>query len=132
VGAFITVPFMYPNVDHEALLKPTLRPTCITKKVVHPIQQALKWQKMLNADASLTQSQLAKTEGVSRARICQVMRLLSLPKEVQTVLLKLKTPTDIRPFSERRMRDIALLPDRESQLKAFQDLRQKLRIFTSV
>jgi hypothetical protein len=82
---------------------------------------------MLNTDASLTQSQLAEKQGVSRARVCQIMRLLSLPREVQNVLLKLKDPPDIRPFSERRMRDIALLPDRQSQLKAFTELRQKLK-----
>ena len=94
---------------------------------MHPLRQAIKWQAMLDKDASLTQSQLAEKQGVSRARVCQVMRLLSLPKEVQAELLKLKNAADIRLLSERRIRDIALLPDEQSQLKAFTELRQKLR-----
>ena len=126
-GPFITAPVVYPNMDHEALLRPKLRFTNDRRKVVHPLRQALKWQGMLNIDASLSQSQLAVRQGVSRARVCQVMRLLSLPKKIQSELLKLKNAADIRFFSERRMRDIALLPDQQSQLKAFTELRQKFR-----
>ena len=126
-GPFITAPIPYPNMDHEALLRPRLRLIGDLRKAVHPLRQAIKWQAMLDKDASLTQSQLAEKQGVSRARVCQVMRLLSLPKEVQSELLKLKNAADIRLLSERRIRDIALLPDEQSQLKAFTELRQKLR-----
>ena len=98
-------------------------PTDGANEAEHPIRQAFKWREMLNADNTLTQSQLAQKQGVSRARVSQIMRLLSLPEEVQNVLLGLKDPVQSRILSERRMRNIALLPDRESQLKAFQDLR---------
>jgi len=81
---------------------------------------------MRNAKTPLTQSQLAAKEGISRARVCQVMRLLSLPKAVQGVLIKLKDPKQISRLSERKMRDIALLLSRERQLTAFRNLVQDI------
>lgn len=81
---------------------------------------------MLKLNKSLNQSQLADKQGVSRARVCQLMRLLSLPRKVQSVLINLKDPEQIRLLSEHKMRDIVVLPDQDSQLKAFQKLRRNL------
>jgi len=97
----------------------------------HPICQAIEWQNMLKLDKSLNQSQLADKQGVSRARVCQLMRLLSLPKEIQSVLVKLKDPEHIRLLSERKMRDVLNLSDQDSQIKAFYNLRHESGLFES-
>jgi len=84
----------------------------------------MRWEQMMAADSALTQSQLAHKEGVSRARICQLMRLLSLPAEIRTVLSGIRDPSVLWLLNERRLRDISGLPDEESQLMAFNRLRK--------
>jgi len=84
----------------------------------------MRWEQMMAADSALTQSQLAQKEGVSRARICQFMRMLSLPAEIKTVLVGIRDPSVLCFLNERRMRVIAGLPDEQSQLMAFNRLRR--------
>ena len=112
-------------MDHEALLTPRVRINHGTQRAEHPIRQAMRWEQMMAADSALTQSQLALKEGVSRARICQLMRMLSLPAEIKTVLAGLRDPSVLSLLNERRMRDIAELPDEQSQLMAFSKLHGK-------
>jgi ParB-like chromosome segregation protein Spo0J len=99
----------------------------VALRAEHPIKQALEWQKMMEADSVLNQAKIAENEGVSRARVCQLMRLLSLAPEIQRVLVDTHDPASIRLLNERKTREIAALPDRQSQLKAFMELRQTLR-----
>ena len=123
-GPFITKPFIYPEHFDEIILKTTLPQERKPSNAKHPIHLAVKWQKRLDADSSINQAILAKDEGISRARITQIMRLLSLPEEIQDTLLKLQKPEELRLFSERRMRAIALLGDHERQVNEFRRLAQ--------
>jgi hypothetical protein len=123
-GPFITTPFRYPDIDHESLLGMTRQSCQAVATENHPIKQALKWQEMMEADPTLNQAQIAASEGVSRARVCQLMRLLSLAPEIQRVLIETHDSVGIRLLNERRMREIAAYSDRRSQLNAFQTLRQ--------
>ena len=43
-------------------------------------------------------------ENLSRARVTQIMDLLKLPAEVKEFLTGLQDPTEIRRYSERRLR----------------------------
>jgi hypothetical protein len=49
-------------------------------------------------------NQIAKNEGLTRARITQIMNLLKLPMEMREFLLGLDDPKEIRKFSERKLR----------------------------
>ena len=49
-------------------------------------------------------SELAEKEGLTRARVTQIMNLLKLPDEMREFLAKLDDPKEIRKYSERRLR----------------------------
>lgn len=51
-------------------------------------------------------SELTKKEGLTRARITQIMNLLKLPTEMQEFLAGLDDPKEIRKYSERKLRSI--------------------------
>jgi len=64
----------------------------------------VEWQKMLDEGEVSSLAQIAKIEGLTRARITQVMNLLKLPAEVKEFLNGLQDPVEIRRYSERRLR----------------------------
>ena len=74
-------------------------------KVEHIIHKAAKWKKMLDDGAVSSMSDIARKEGLTRARVTQIMNLLKLPAEMQNFLLKLDDPKEIRKFSERKLRN---------------------------
>jgi hypothetical protein len=49
-------------------------------------------------------SQIAEKEGLTRARVTQIMNLLKLPIEMREFLVGLEDPREIRKYSERRLR----------------------------
>lgn len=49
-------------------------------------------------------SEIARKEGLTRARVTQVMNLLRLPAEFKEFLAGLSDPKEIRKYSERRLR----------------------------
>ena len=50
------------------------------------LQKALDWQKLIEQE-SITRAEISRREGLSRARVTQLMRLLKLPEKVQKGLL---------------------------------------------
>jgi len=74
-------------------------------KVGHIIHKAVKWKKMIDDGTISSMSEIAKKEGLTRARVTQIMNLLKLPTEMQEFLLGLDDPKEIRKFSERKLRN---------------------------
>jgi hypothetical protein len=60
---------------------------------------------MLDDRAVSSMSEIARKEGLTRARVTQIMNLLRLPADLQEFLVKLYDPKEIQEFSERRLRD---------------------------
>ena len=60
---------------------------------------------MLNEGEVKSLSHIAKTEGLTRARVTQIMNLLKLPAEVKEFLIGLRDPGEIRRYSERGLRN---------------------------
>jgi hypothetical protein len=54
---------------------------------------------MLDNETVPSMSEIAKKEGLTKARMTQIMNLLKLPAEMQKFLLKLDDPGEIRKFS---------------------------------
>jgi len=77
----------------EAFIKP--------KK--HAINKAIKWQKMLDSGLVNSRSEIARAEGLTPARVTQVMNLLKLPREVKNFLTRLRDPKDMRKYSVRKL-----------------------------
>ena len=50
------------------------------------LQKALDWQKLIEQE-SMTRAEISRREGLSRARVTQLMSLLKLPEKVQQGLL---------------------------------------------
>ena len=46
------------------------------------LQKALDWQSLIEQE-SISRAEISRREGLSRARVTQLMRLLKLPEEVQ-------------------------------------------------
>ena len=50
------------------------------------LQKALDWQKLIEQE-SISRAEISRREGLSRARVTQLMSLIKLPEEVQQGLL---------------------------------------------
>jgi hypothetical protein len=70
----------------------------------HVIHKAISWQKMLDDGVVRSLGEIAKNEGLTRARVTQIMNLLKLPAKTQKFLLLLNDPKEIQRHSERRLR----------------------------
>ena len=83
----------------------------------NPIILAQRWQKAIeNGDCS-SPADLARNLGVSRPRVTQVLRLLSLTPEVLKVIAILGDPLPSAIVTERRLRPIVNLPSEEQRLR---------------
>jgi len=93
----------------------------------HPYHQARLWCQEIESDSHITQANIASREGISRARVTQVMNLLQLPAEIQKELQCPPAPLEIHSFSERRLRGLLSCDNRESQLLRWRELVYELR-----
>jgi hypothetical protein len=82
----------------------------------------------MKLDPELSKARIAVREGISRARVTQIMDLLELPNEIQAGLLNPPTPLEIHSFSERSLRVLVSCEDEEIQISRWRDLVQKLKI----
>ena len=86
----------------------------------NPLRLASKYQTLL--DNGKTKADIARTMGISRARVTQVMSLLKLHPEIQDYLNNTKHSLDAKPLTERKLRDIAAIQSNEDQLTVFHKL----------
>ena len=60
---------------------------------------------MLDEGEVSSLAQIAKIEGLTRARVTQIMNLLKLPTGLKEFLTNLQDPVEIRRYSERKLRN---------------------------
>jgi ParB-like chromosome segregation protein Spo0J len=94
-------------------------------KVMNPVQTALEWKRMLAEDGTLTKAKIAGNMGISRARVTQIMNLLTLPEEVLNHVAPLTDRRELRVFTERHLRQILAIQGSAARLTAFTVLRQR-------
>jgi hypothetical protein len=58
-----------------------------TPRVVELLRKAIEWQALLESGGVQTQADIARREGVTRARVTQVLGLLRLAPEIQNQLV---------------------------------------------
>jgi ParB-like chromosome segregation protein Spo0J len=90
--------------------------------VVELLRKALEWQALLASGEVLNQAAIARREGITRARVTQVMGLLRLAPEIQQQVLSLPDAVRRPAITERALRPIAQFPQERDQLHAFQQL----------
>ncbi|MBN1857802.1 hypothetical protein JW848_01195 [Candidatus Bipolaricaulota bacterium] len=100
--------------------KPPKKPK--TPRVVELLQMALEWQRQLDAGEVETQAAIARREGITRARVTQIMALLRLAPEIQEHILSMPDAVSRPVVSERALRPILSLTATDAQLQAFEQL----------
>jgi len=91
----------------------------------HPLALAYESQELLDAGVFNIQAEIARRRGLSRARVTQVMKLLSLPSEIQTYIAAPPVEKQ-RLCSGRRLGWIVAVPNGKGQAKAFACLLKRL------
>ncbi|GAB4142378.1 MAG: hypothetical protein Fur0037_09560 [Planctomycetota bacterium] len=93
-----------------------------TPRVVELLRKAIEWQGLLESGEVRNQAEIARREGLTRARVTQVMGLLRLAPEIQQHVLSLPDMVRRPAITERALRPIAQLDRPQSQIEAFQRL----------
>ena len=91
----------------------------------HPLHIAEKFQKLLES-GSVNKAELARRDGISRARVTQIMNLLKLESKIKEEILNM-SQSDQRYFTERKLRKIAGLSSSKKQLQAFDRLKSGIK-----
>ncbi len=93
-----------------------------TPRVVELLRKALEWQELLKSGEAANQAEIARQEGLTRARVTQIMAMLRLVPEIQMHVLSM--PDSIRrpAVTERALRPISRLESIGDQLTRFHDL----------
>ena len=79
----------------------------------NPIYLAREWQKAFESGDCSSKADLARKMGVSRARVTQIFRLLTLAPEVVETIAALGDPLTSPIMTERKLRHILKLPKAE-------------------
>ncbi|RJP21157.1 MAG: hypothetical protein C4529_07795 [Deltaproteobacteria bacterium] len=93
-----------------------------TPRVVELLRKAIEWQDLLQSGEASNQAAIARREGITRARVTQVMGMLRLAPEIQEHVLSLPDVVRRPAISERALRPIAQLEDHGEQRGAFSAL----------
>jgi hypothetical protein len=93
-----------------------------TPRVVELLRKALEWQVLIESGEVRNRAAIARREGITRARVTQVMAMLRLAPEIREHILA--TPQmPCRPtIAERGLRPIAQLEDIADQRTLFREL----------
>ena len=81
-----------------------------------------QWPEKTRRTLSPSQANIARREGITRARVTQVMGLLRLAPEIQEHVLSLPDMVRRPAITERALRPIAQLEDQAEQRSAFATL----------
>ena len=93
-----------------------------TPRVVELLQMALEWQRELDAGEVDTQAEIARREGITRARVTQIMALLRLAPEIQDLILAMPEGVGRPAISERVLRPLMQLENQMDQAARFREL----------
>lgn len=77
---------------------------------------AIRLDHLLATGQVKDQAEIARTAGITRARVTQIINLTQLAPDIQEAILNLEPTTDHVPrFREREVRTIAIVPNWEKQ-----------------
>jgi len=127
-------PFVTSPIPYGTLPLPQKRddlvPSNSQYQQEHPLRLALKWRGDLASNTSLTRAILARREGISRARVTQVLSLLQLPQDAQDFVTKLTNAKAIRFFSERRLRKLLLIQSLSLQQQVWNETVKQFNVYS--
>jgi hypothetical protein len=95
-----------------------------TPRVIELLKTAQEWRRQLDAGDVTSQAEIARREGVTRARVTQVMGLLRLAPDLQESILELEAVDGVGLVSERALRDVIRIECWASQREAWKRLSE--------
>ena len=93
-----------------------------TPRVVELLRKAIEWQALLESGDATNQADIARPEGITSARVTQVMGMLRLAPEIQDHVLSMPDMVRLPAISERALRPIAQIENARGQVDEFQML----------
>ena len=91
-----------------------------TPRVVDLLRKAIGWKALLETGEIVSQADIARQEGITRARVTQIMGMLRLAPEIRAKILTSPGTLHRRPVTERMLRPIGAITDHRDQLREFQ------------
>lgn len=97
--------------------RPARRP-----RVVELLRKAQEWRRQLDSGEVDSQADLARREGLTRARVTQVLAMLRLAPEIQEHVASLPEALLRTAITERALRSIVRIRNLREQMQRFQEL----------
>jgi len=93
-----------------------------TPRVTELLRKTVEWRRQMNTGEVRNQADIAYREGITRARVTQVMGMLRLPPEIQERILSLPDTLHRPPVTERALRPIRIITNSRDQIREFQKI----------
>lgn len=93
-----------------------------TPRAVELLRKAIEWKTLLESGQITTQADIALQEGITRARVTQIMGMLRLAPEIREKILSALSTDRQPPVTERVLRPIATITDYHEQIREFHKL----------
>jgi hypothetical protein len=110
------------NAVPPRLSKPRPQKTPKTPKVAELLRKAMEWKGLLESGKGVTKADIARREGLSRARVTQIMDLLNLAPDIQKYILSMPETVRKPVVTERSLRPIIRFKNHRQQVEAFKGL----------
>jgi hypothetical protein len=93
-----------------------------TPLAVQLLRKAIEWQGLIESGEVRNRAEIARREGITRARVTQVMGMLRLAPGIREEILALPETVGRPAITERALRPIAQVEDPRQQLAEFRSL----------
>jgi ParB-like chromosome segregation protein Spo0J len=87
--------------------------------VVEQLRKAQEWQRQLVAGEVTNRAAIARREGITRARVTQLMALVRLAPEIREHILGMPKTVGRPAISERALRPIVRVENHKKPLERF-------------
>ena len=94
----------------------------VKKPKINWFDNAMVYKEMLEKGVVKNSAELARKEGLSRARVAQVLNLLKLAPEIQNYLMAIEDRKDLKILTERRLREIVKIKSPRQQTRRFREV----------
>ena len=88
-------------------------------RVVELLRKAIEWKTLLESGKVASQTEIARREGITRARVTQVLGMLRLAPIIQEQIQSLAVIAGRSPVTERVLRPITTITDYHDQIREF-------------
>jgi hypothetical protein len=106
--------------------KITSKPKIEKSLKVNWYAKALVYKEMLEKGVVKNSAELAREEGLSRARVTQILNLTKLAPQIRNYLMTIADRKDLKILTERRLREIAKMKDHLKQIRRFRELKNQV------